>query len=132
MSARLLFAVAFAVSALFAGSAAHAGKPFKNAQMAVHFDGLTQVHKHNVKLIKNPAKGIYCIRPTWPNNTIKHILFVSTEVDTSGSVDSVARWAYSAGNCKNSKHWFEVRTYERNGSGDLELSDSVSFTAYVP
>jgi len=132
MSARLLFAVAFAVSALFAGSAAHAGKPFENAQMAIYYDGASVVLGENVKLVKNPSTGIFCVRPIWPNNTIKHILFVSTEVDTSGDPDSMARWAYGAGNCKNSKHWFEVRTYERNGSGNLVLSNSVSFTGFVP
>jgi|GEM_PF-2145873 len=103
----------------------------QNVRSALYYDGASAVLRKGIKKIKHPSTGIFCVKPAWKGKAYKYVPIVNVEVDTSGQPDSLAHWAYGAGNCPNQNSWFEVRTYA-NSMGTWSLSDSVSWTLIVP
>ncbi|MCT8974877.1 hypothetical protein [Microbaculum marinisediminis] len=146
MPLRLLFAFVVAVAGVFAAPnlyAAEENSPstgkeargdgwYSFAKIAVFYDlGNDIIRSIGVKMVTNPQTGVYCIRPEKRINTQKRIGVAAVEWGQSSGNDLLAFWSAGGNSCPNPKRWFEVRTYDQNGSGDWVLSDDIAWTFHV-
>jgi hypothetical protein len=102
-----------------------------NARIAAFVQaGGAVVRSKGIAAVTHPSAGAYCIDPTASTfDVTKAIPTLSVDWSTSLGDALLAEWRSSGIGCPAG--WFSVLTFDGE-DGTFDLSDSVSFTFYVP